>query len=236
MRPPLAALLLLTLAMAGCGARPAGLPALAYRSPLLEHRWVPAAAAAGSGGSAGAPVGGGAARRSAADSPHTAATLRERVVAQGQRLVGQGSKDADFIWRAYAEAGVPLRSQGGGRDAAALHRVARARGAHLRGPKTPLPGDLAFFRLSASNRRQPRQQPVDHVALVERLDPDGTVHLLHQRHGKVQRMVAQPGRPHLRRQGAKVVNTYLVPARKDDGPNSPHLAGEVLAGFATLLR
>ncbi|MBM4319802.1 MAG: hypothetical protein FJ125_07545 [Deltaproteobacteria bacterium] len=181
-----------------------------------------------------------------ADAPLPPAELsrrRQRVVAAARReaagSMGQPASPepagGGFIVRAYRAAGWPMDTARQP-DAAELFRLAERSG-YVRGPREPRPADLAFFHHTRDANGNGRlDDPLTLVALVERIDEDGTVHLLHLRHGRVRPLLVNPQHPHQRRMGKKVVNSYLRPRRRGDLPETPYLAGQMLAGFATMLR
>lgn len=95
---------------------------------------------------------------------------------------------------------------------------------------------MAFFDATDDRNRNGRpDDKLTHVALVEGIDRDGTLRLLHLRHGSVRPMVAHPGHPHQRRRKGKRINTYLRARRRSDSRHTPHLAGQMLVGVAALV-
>lgn len=82
--------------------------------------------------------------------------------------------------------------------------------------RTPAPGDLAFFRETYDrNRDGKRNDGLTHVAIVEKVDEDGTVTLIH--HGKtgVARTYMNLNAPLVKRDlQKKRLNSILVPEKK----------------------
>ncbi len=91
----------------------------------------------------------------------------------------------------------------------------------------PSPGDIAFFDNSYdSNRNGIRDDALTHVALVESVDEDGTITLIHLGSGTVGRIQMNLLRP-----TDTAVNSYLrAPSDRDGGPR---LTGELWCGFAS---
>ena len=89
------------------------------------------------------------------------------------------------------------------------------------------PGDVAFFHDTYDrNRNGARDDRFTHVALVEKVDGDGTVHYAHFLSGKVKRGVLHPKRPDEARDASgKVLNSYL---RRGKGRV---LAGQLVFAF-----
>ena len=73
------------------------------------------------------------------------------------------------------------------------------------------PGDLAFFHDTWDrNRNGIRDDRFSHIALIEKIDQDGTVHYAHFASGKVKRGVLHPKRPDDPRDASgKAINSYL---------------------------
>jgi NlpC/P60 family len=168
----------------------------------------------------------GAPQRSAGPGPGE----RERAVEAAASLVGRrtivlggvdyGSDCAALVRAAFDRAGRPL--PGDARDAAALYALAARRGALAR---QPAPGDLVFLA------DRPGGAPA-HVALVSRLEPDGTALLLHRVARGVLRLrvnLAWPGRTTDPATGRHVNDTLVVGAREVP-------AGSLVVGVADLLR
>ncbi len=157
--------------------------------------------------------------------------------ARPRGIRGERGDGLGFILLAYARAGVPLARGERPRDPAGLYRVVSRYG-HARGPIQPKPGDLAFFHHTRDRNRNGRlDDRFTMVALVTSVDRDGTVRMLREHRGRIVPVVANPRLPH-RRYGArgKVLNSYLRPPAKGERPGTPHLAGECLAGFVTIIR
>jgi len=163
------------------------------------------------------------------------------VVAHARRALGSRvrrdrRRPAAFIARAYQAAGWRLPELSRQASPGALHALARRLG-RVRPPRRPLPGDLAFFDSTRDANGNGRvDDGLTHVALVEGVDADGTVRMFHLRHGRVERLVAHPAFPHASRRKGKRINSYLRRVRRGEGRRTPHLAGEMLVGFATLIR
>lgn len=89
------------------------------------------------------------------------------------------------------------------------------------------PGDLAFFHDTYDrNRNGVRDDRFTHVALVETVDADGTVHYAHFASGKVKRGVLHPRRSDDAKDGSgKALNSYL---RRGKGRV---LAGQLVFAF-----
>ncbi len=74
------------------------------------------------------------------------------------------------------------------------------------------PGDLVFFHNTYDrNRNGARDDRFTHVALVEAVDADGTVHYAHYASGRVKRGILNPRRPDTARDpdSGKVWNSFL---------------------------
>ncbi len=144
---------------------------------------------------------------------------RRSVVLDG---VDYGSGCAALARAAFARAGRALPADA--KDAAALHALARARGA-LTTSRTPLAGDLIFLADRPGG-------PPAHVGIVTRSEADGTAVMLHRTRFGVLRLrvnLAYPSLPSDPATGKHVNDALLV-----DGRSEP--AGKLVVGVSDLLR
>jgi hypothetical protein len=144
---------------------------------------------------------------------------RRSVVLEG---VDYGAGCAALVRAAFARAGRPLPPEA--RDAAALHALARARGA-LTTSRTPAVGDLIFLADRPGG-------PPAHVGIVTRSEADGTAVMLHRTRFGVLRLrvnLAYPSLPSDPATGKHINDALLV-----DGRSEP--AGKLVVGVSDLLR
>ncbi len=146
-----------------------------------------------------------------------------------KKLVVRGEKQrydcSGFVCAAHKKAGHPLRG-----NTRSLQELAREeRVFHRR--KRPVPGDVAFFHNTYDrNRNGKRDDLWSHIAIVETVDADGTITMVHKGGKGVTRITMNLKRPHDRKDGAgKRLNSYLTNHR-----HGPKLAGELWAGFGSL--
>jgi cell wall-associated NlpC family hydrolase len=135
-----------------------------------------------------------------------------------------------FVRACYAAAGLRLPEGTGAErsDSEALFRGLREEAKLVRG-KTPRPGDLAFFHNTYDrNGNGLRDDRFSHVALVERVDADGTVQFVHFGSGTVRRDVMNLRHAALLKdpETGKVWNAWL----RRDG-RGRRLAGELFFRF-----
>jgi hypothetical protein len=95
-------------------------------------------------------------------------------------------------------------------------------------------GDLAFFWNTVPSDRN--AEGITHVALVEKVDEDGTVHLLHYVSGRVSRLRMNLRHPRERADhSGRIINDYL--RRSESGwPRRDFLAGNLFAAYGDLYR
>ncbi|MFZ5480980.1 MAG: CHAP domain-containing protein [Myxococcota bacterium] len=110
------------------------------------------------------------------------------------------------------------------RDAGVLHRRRR-----------PQPGDVAFFDDTYDRDGNGRvDDPLSHVAVVEAVDEDGTIGLVHVGSKGVVRFVMNLRHPDVRDDAdGKRLNDYLRAKGSDDGPRTRYLAGELWVAFGS---
>ena len=162
-----------------------------------------------------------------------------KIVANGRRYAANCS---DFVRAVYSIEGVDLyhwpsrpRGFGGVRSLYGLSQ--QSGGLHFR--KIPEVGDLVFFHHTYdSNKNNQIDDFLSHVGVVEKLDGDGTVTYVDRSGGRVRRGQLNLHRPNLWRDphSLKRLNSYLRGRKKTDPAGTRYLAGDLFAGFGTLLR
>jgi len=170
---------------------------------------------------------------------------RSRVLAVARSLVGNkqvkvGHKHypqdcSGLVLAAYGEAGLNLLAAARPEDNAvtAIYRFAREHGRVYQGG-WPVAGDLVFFRETYDQNRDGRlNDGLTHIGLVEGVDADGTIRVIHRvkRGVVVYRMnLSSPDRRVDSGTGRKL-NDYL---RSGKGQKEAALTAQLFAGYATL--
>jgi hypothetical protein len=115
-----------------------------------------------------------------------------------------------------------------------IHAHIRQQGTFHQGPLVH-PGDLVFFDNTWDYNRDGKvNDPLTHIGIVERQEPDGTVIFISRVAGAVERYHMNLGLPHIHKNAAgRILNDHL--RRKDvgDPANTGYLAGELFAQFAS---
>lgn len=141
-----------------------------------------------------------------------------------------------FVMAVLAKSGVqirnilPKRYRGEG-GVSLLYRLAFASG-RLHQHKVPAIGDLVFFDNTHDRNRNGRlDDPLTHIGIVERVDPDGTVTFIHHVRRGILRYRLNLFKPTRRRDASnkKVLNHHL---RMGDGKQ--RLTGELFHAFASI--
>ena len=159
------------------------------------------------------------------------------VAGAGRALLGAGSfrghryDCSGMVNAAYSRAGIDL----GGRNSAALLELARERHVFHR-RKTPRPGDIAFFdNTHDRNGNRRLDDKLTHVAVVEKVDEDGTITLIHKGGSGVVRTLMNLHRSRTHRDEAgKELNSRLRYESSRDRRRTKYLTGELWRGFASL--
>ncbi len=178
--------------------------------------------------------------------PPPRAARREEVLTSARGLVGQKkvqlagrtwpSDCTGFVEAVYAQAGVSFSGTAlpGDNGVTALYRYARAHG-RLFKRERPQPGDLVFFRETYDqNRDGQRNDGLTHVGLVDAVEKDGTVTVIHRVRKGVVRYRMNLRHPELRvdpRSGQVLNDALRVPGGERAGATT----GQLFAAFATLL-
>ena len=131
-----------------------------------------------------------------------------------------------FVTACYSTIGTELTdpTQSGKSGTEIIFKSLKKAG-RIHNKRRPQAGDLAFFHNTHDrNGNGLRDDRFTHIALVERIDSDGTVYLLHHVSGKVRRdrlnrlhrsVIRDPGsgkewNSHLRRGGGKTLSAQLL--------------------------
>jgi hypothetical protein len=99
--------------------------------------------------------------------------------------------------------------------------------------ETPRPGDMVFFRDTHDRNNDGKlNDGLTHIGIVERVSADGTVTFVHKAGGLVKRGRFNLSHPDERKdEQGRVLNDWL---RRRDKRNRGYLAGELVAGFASV--
>ncbi len=151
------------------------------------------------------------------------APIVEKAQAIQQGALPSGRRDCTgYVMAAYSAAGVelqvPTKYQTTSRMSEQMYLWARGEGRAFKGPD-PKPGDLVFFRDTYGTING----DITHVALVEKIESDGTIVLLHRLNGGIKRDKMNLSRPE---DPAK--NAYL---RKKLKAGEPTLTGQLFVAF-----
>lgn len=134
-----------------------------------------------------------------------------------------------MVEAAYATVGIDLTS-----DISLLYAQAKVLEVFHQDP-FPLPGDVVFFDNSYDkNGNGVRDDPNTHVAVVERVEEDGTIHIIHLggRGKPVTRRWMNLLHPDAARSSdGKVWNSHLRSVRHRD--NGPNLSSQLWTGFGS---
>ncbi|MCC6336066.1 MAG: CHAP domain-containing protein [Myxococcales bacterium] len=157
---------------------------------------------------------------------------KRKIVVNGQRF---GDDCTGLVRAAYTQAGVDLMSaaEPGDNGVTAIWRFAARHGRIYTGGH-PVAGDLVFFRETYDLNRDGRDNDgLTHVGLVESLEDDGTVIVIHRvARGVVRYRMNLAHRDKATTPGGRRVNDWL----RAGGPGAkPRLTAELFAGYATLL-
>lgn len=173
----------------------------------------------------------------------------EEVLATARALIGKRSVRVNgrtfrydcsgFATGAWSVAGVDLMSsvddEPGANGVAMIHRFNARFGKHHQ-EYFPSPGDLAYFDNTYDMNRNGRlDDPLSHVGIVDSVDADGTIHVIHLSGRGIVRDPMNLLRPRDRTdERGKKINAWLRVKTKKDPPNMPRLMGELFSGFGTL--
>lgn len=169
-----------------------------------------------------------------------AADPREIVLAYARKYVGKRRSHPDcshFVRDAFLELGIDVFASdaaGGANGVRLVHRFVEQ---HGRNDATRVaPGDLVYFDDTWDKNRNRRvDDPLTHVGIVESLEPDGTIFVIHRSGRGVVRDPMNLARPadHKDETG-RTINAYLRSPTAPAGAGARRLMGELFAGFGRL--
>lgn len=159
------------------------------------------------------------------------------VTSRGQRV----AYDCAGVTRAiFLEHGIDLyrgafnAQQGNG--VRLIHNHVRRHGTLHRGPSVN-PGDLVFFDNTWDfNGDGKLNDPLTHVGVVERLEPDGTVVFISRVANAIERYRMNLDRPHVHKTAqGRVLNDYIRRKLSTDPNDAARLTGELFSFYGNLL-
>ena len=173
---------------------------------------------------------------------------RADVVRSAARLVGATevevngrriAEDCAGVTRAiYLEQGIDLYAGAAGdpktNGVRLIYSHVRQHGRMHHGP-IPNPGDLVFFDNTWDlNGDGKLNDPLTHVGVVERIEPDGTVVFISRVADTIERYRMNLSLPHVHQTGeGRLLNDYLRRKRTNEPEETARLTGELFAFFGT---
>lgn len=168
----------------------------------------------------------------------TAVKTARNLVGSSRIVVGSRRYHDDctgLVRAAYGELGVNLMGEAvrGDNGVTAIYRFASKHGRIFEGGR-PLPGDLVFFRETYDRNRDGRNNDgLTHVGLVDDVEADGTVLVIHRvARGVVRYRMNLGHRDTAVSTDGRRWNDWL---RSTTPGARPQLTGQLFAGYATLL-
>ena len=118
-----------------------------------------------------------------------------------------------------------------------IHAHIQQEGTFHQGPVAH-PGDLVFFDNTWDfNRDGKVNDPLTHIGIVERQDPNGTVIFISRVADAIERYHMNLSQPHVHKTSdGRVLNDYLRRKNVADPADTGYLSGELFAQFATRVR
>ncbi|MFZ5443239.1 MAG: CHAP domain-containing protein [Myxococcota bacterium] len=157
---------------------------------------------------------------------------KTKLVVNGRRF---GDDCTGFVRAVFEPLGINLlgASEPGDNGVTAMWRFSARHGRIFEGGR-PLPGDLVFFKETYDlNRDGHTNDGLTHIGIVEDVEADGTVLVIHRvARGVVRYRMNLANPTQLRADDGRRVNDWL----RTEAPGSkPRLTAELFAGYATLL-
>jgi hypothetical protein len=171
---------------------------------------------------------------------------RETVLATARALVGKSrlkvggraypNDCTGLVEAAYSHAGLALKGKAkpGDNGVTAIYRYALNHGRVYNGGR-PVPGDLVFFRETYDQNRDGRRNDgLTHVGIVDKVDADGTVTVIHRVKRGVVRYRMNLSKPRVAKdpRSGKILNDTL----RAPGPTRGFaLTGQLFVAYASVL-
>lgn len=157
---------------------------------------------------------------------------KTKLVVNGKRY---GDDCTGFVRAVYEPLGINLMSDAsrGDNGVTAMWRFASKHGRIFEGGR-PVPGDLVFFKETYDlNRDGQTNDGLTHIGVVDDIEADGTVVIIHRvARGVVRYRMNLAARTLQKAPDGKKLNDWL----RTEAPGSkPRLTGELFAGYATIL-
>jgi len=147
---------------------------------------------------------------------------------------------ANYLRAVFNFQGDIMGYKGGPKTRSGVRRIwyyaKRKGGIHFR--RVPLVGDLIFMHQTYdSNGNRKPDDFFTHIAMVEKVDKDGTITYVDRAINGIARRKMNLFFPDRVRdpRTKKVLNSHVRPRRKWDGKGGKHLSGQLFAGFATIV-
>ncbi|MCL2011854.1 MAG: C40 family peptidase [Cystobacterineae bacterium] len=156
---------------------------------------------------------------------------KKQIVLQGKKYPNDCS---GFVNALYAQVGIDLMQTAQPKDNAvtAMFRYAQVHGKIFKGG-WPVPGDLVFFRNTYRLKTQRSSAALTHVGIVESMDADGTVYVIHRvQRGVVRYAMNLNEKKQTKNQHGKRINDYI---RARQGSQPAKLTAELFVSYASLL-
>ena len=115
-----------------------------------------------------------------------------------------------------------------------IHEYIQQQGTFHQGPVV-YPGDLVFFNDTWDYNGDGKvNDPLTHIGIVERQEPNGTVVFISRVTGAIERYRMNLGLPHVHKAlNGRILNDYLRRKQVGDPAKTRYLTGELFAQFAT---
>lgn len=159
------------------------------------------------------------------------------IISQGKRI----AYDCAGVTRAiFLEHGIDLYrgafTDPKGNGVRLIHNHVRRHGTLHRGPDVS-PGDLVFFDNTWDFNGDGRvNDPLTHVGVVERLEPDGTVIFISRVANAIERYRMNLDQPHVHKTAqGRVLNDYIRRRLPTDPDHTARLTGELFSFYGNLL-
>ena len=144
---------------------------------------------------------------------------------------------AEYVMAVYRINGIDLGVEPNDNAIAEIYNTVKEQGSIYHATR-PAVGDLVFFHNTFDRNNDKRNNDwYTHIGLIERVEGDGTIHVLSYLDGKVQSVVINLEHPKIAKDDrtGSTWNDKLRARTPDDPPFTQYMGGELFAGFGNIL-
>lgn len=159
----------------------------------------------------------------------------------GKRVISESGKTypnncMGVVLYSYSKVGINFSYDNLLSDVESLYEYVLTHGKIFK-KRLPNPGDIVFFHNTYDKNRDGRfNDKLTHVGIIEKIDEDGTIWFIHRTSKGIIRDALNLYKSNVYTdEKGKLYNSYIRQKKANDRKNTKYLAGQLFAGFGTIL-